>query len=183
VVKVPVDDQNPVGAGSARGAGRDRDVVEEAESHRLIGLGVVPRRAQEREPVGERSRQDRCRQVDETSRRQQGSVCRLPRRIGVGIELRMVAERGGLDAVDVLGGVDGEELLPRGLAGRDPPAARDETVRHEPAPDRRQSAGMLGVLVGRAVEEEPLVVDETGRRGHGKRLRYISQSATRKRSP
>jgi hypothetical protein len=95
----------------------------------------------------------------------------------------MFAESGGLDAVDVLGGVDGEELLPRGLTGRDPPAARDETIRHEPAPDRRQPAGMLGVLVGRAVEEEPLVVDETGRRGHGKRLRYISQSATRKRSP
>jgi hypothetical protein len=39
------------------------------------------------------------------------------------------------------------------------------------------------MLVRRAVEEETLVVDEAGRRSHGKRLRYINQSATRKRSP
>ncbi len=67
-------------------------------------------------------------------------------------------------AVDVLGGVDraaAPGASPRGpgsagSAGEARPTRAGSRSRSEPA-------GMLGVVVGRAVEEEPLVVDEAGR--------------------
>ena len=52
VVDVPVDDRHPAEAALAlRPARRDRRVVEEAEAHRRVALGVVAGRAQDRERV------------------------------------------------------------------------------------------------------------------------------------
>jgi hypothetical protein len=42
VVYVPVEDQDALGAGGKRVSGRDGDVVEQAEAHRPVALGVVP---------------------------------------------------------------------------------------------------------------------------------------------
>ena len=52
VVDVPVDDRDPVDPlPPLRVAGGDRDVVEDAEPHRLLGAGVMAGRADEREAV------------------------------------------------------------------------------------------------------------------------------------
>ena len=49
VVHVPVEDEHALYAELApRQLGRDGDVVEQAEAHRTVGFGVVPRRAQRR---------------------------------------------------------------------------------------------------------------------------------------
>ena len=74
--------------------------------------------------------------------------------------------------------VDPQELLAGRLAGRDGAAARRQPLRLEAAVDRRQAARMLRMLVGRAVEEEALVVDQagTGRRRRPRRRHRRSRS-------
>ena len=49
MVDVIIDDRHPRDARCARVGGRDGDVVEEAEAHRAMTLGVMSRRADERE--------------------------------------------------------------------------------------------------------------------------------------
>ena len=90
VVDVPVEDRHalePVGL--LRVAGRDRDVVEQAEAHRPIDAGVVAGRAGQGEqavgPVVGLHR-DRVDRGEHRSRRQQALVERLRRDPGVGVE-------------------------------------------------------------------------------------------------
>ena len=45
---VPVDDRHPLGAFRLRVPRRDRHVVEQTETHRPVGQGMVPRRTDER---------------------------------------------------------------------------------------------------------------------------------------
>ena len=57
VVDVPIDDQHPLEAvAGAQVGGTDGDVVEEAEAHGAIALGVVAGRADEREAVAHAAR-------------------------------------------------------------------------------------------------------------------------------
>ena len=62
--------------------------------------------------------------------------------------------------------------LPRGNAA----APRHEAVVAQPPPDGGQSARMLRVVVGSAVGEKALVVDET--RGHGVSIALESEAAS-----
>src|SRR5207244_12649361 len=51
MVEVPVDDRHALDAVALEPGRRDRHVVEEAEAHGAIALGMVPGRAHEREAV------------------------------------------------------------------------------------------------------------------------------------
>ena len=73
---VPVEDQDALGpVRVARPPRRDRDVVEEAEAHGAIGLGVVAGRAQ-RGDAGARALAEQ--RVDERRRPARGAQRRLP---------------------------------------------------------------------------------------------------------
>ena len=87
---------------------------------------------------------------------------------------RAVASIGG----DVRRRVDALELPVRGLAGGDALAALGEALLLEPPPDRREASRVLRMIVGRAVREEPLVVDEPGRHGASRAARSASGSDT-----
>ena len=146
------------------GARRDRDVVEEAEAHGA----VRPRRGG---PAAAAAR-SRCRAVRPRLRRRASMsppAARARRERGVaagvrvGIELDELVPRGRRDRVEVRAvwirsssaPVASRAAHARGSARRAPPPRGAE--------DRRQPAGMLRMLVGRAMQKEALVEDEPGR--------------------
>ena len=103
VMDVVVDDRDALEAERAlRGAGRDRDVVEEAEAHRPVLQGVMPGRAHERETAAER-------RLDRGARREHRRLVGRGRSDGVGGDPRAAGER--LNAGEVLRGVAEEQLL------------------------------------------------------------------------
>ena len=101
---VPVDDRHSLDAERVlRVAGRDRDVVEDAEPHRVPAQRVVAGRADQREASG-LDRRDRA-------------SCGEPRRFpggrpgeGVAVQPRLFVDRG--DRLDVRDVVDALDLLP-----------------------------------------------------------------------
>ncbi len=88
VVEVPVDDEDPLGRpGELERARRDRDVVEEAESHGTARLRVMAGRTDERQAVREPSAGDARREIDEAPRGQARRARGVAARVGVRIEL------------------------------------------------------------------------------------------------
>ena len=75
VVHVPVEDQDALGATRARVLGGDRDLVHEAEPHRLVGLGVVSGRTKRAERRAVLPGQEA---VNGVARRAGGSERRFP---------------------------------------------------------------------------------------------------------
>ena len=165
-------------AAGLEGPRGDGDVVEEAEAHRAVRLGVVPGRPQEREAVGQAPVRDRGGEVDEPSGGEPRRERRVAAGVGVGIELLEILAGRCVDGGDVRRRVDALELRVRGLAGGDAPAARGKPLLLEPPPDRREASRVLRVIVGRAVREEPLVVDEPGGHRRSRAARSASGSDT-----
>jgi hypothetical protein len=113
VVDVEVDDDHPL-APFGQGGGPHGDVVDHAETHRLLGQGVVSRR-----PGGhERSVALARRQgVDGGQHAAGGQQCRVPRprsHDGVGIESAPAAAAELLHQFQIPLGVDTYQLLGRG---------------------------------------------------------------------
>src|SRR5262249_6089225 len=88
VVNVPVDDQDSRGSGRAHGLRGDGDVVEEAETHGLVGFGVMSWRTDEGEPAREIAPPDGESKVDQTPGGEPGGGGGIRTRIGVRVELR-----------------------------------------------------------------------------------------------
>ncbi len=111
VVDVDVDHGDARRALRAGVGGGHRDVVEQAEPHRPLALGVMPRRPHEHQ----RRSAARHRVVDADQRRpgrQASQLVGLRRGERVGIEHRGAA-RGSRDALDVVAIVDRPQLLER----------------------------------------------------------------------
>jgi hypothetical protein len=147
VMDVPVEDQHSLGAVCRQGVPRgDRCVRKEAEAHRAVGLGVVAGRAQ-RSEAGRRSTAQQ--RVDERA----GPACGVQRGVpggwhhrGVGIE-RLAAGAGVAHPFEMLGGMDGQQLLlagPRRLG--DVPA--EPVAGHQRRLQRTDAVRPLGVQAG-----------------------------------
>lgn len=164
VVHVPVDDQHLADLGQPlpQQPRRDRDGVEEAEAHRLVGLGVVAGRPHHREPVADVALGRLERQVDHAAGGHAGRRARVVLVPG-GVEVDADAAAGqpheaGARRVDLLAvqlvraeqervvlGVHRLHLLQRRLARPQPVAARREPRLAEARPHALQPAAVLGV--------------------------------------
>ena len=120
MVRVPVDDQHPLGRVAERGGG-DRDVVQQAEAHRVAGLGVVagrPHRAERGVAVAPFERLDRRESGPG------GEDRRVPRRRGrrgVAIEGAAAAPAERLELVQVGAAMHPLDLGPSGDPRRELP--------------------------------------------------------------
>ncbi len=159
-----------------RVARRDRDVVEEAESHRLAWAGVVSGRAHERIGVAGASLADGVERDERRSRGQRGGGVAAGREVDIGGEapwrgLVAVTLHQPLDEeahlLDVLRRVDGGQLLQSGgtrvkaqqlLFGER--AVSDQPIDHRHG--EAQPFGNLGELVGHEVVEHGRVIDQRG---------------------
>ena len=153
VVHVPVDDRDALEASRARVRGRDRHVVEQAEPHRLRGPGVVPRRAQERDALGDGAVDHRVDHRDERPCRQPGDLDALCRHVGVGVQVASLAaqlaerldEAGVVHASElVIGRGAGLDAIEEGPGGRRPlrrRLARRSAARGAPGGGRGERAG------------------------------------------
>ena len=87
MVYIPIHDQHPFQpVPFAEAAGGDGDVVEEAESHRPISFGVVPRRTHQGEAIVSLAGHDRVDQREETSTGQERGLVRMRRHGCVGVK-------------------------------------------------------------------------------------------------
>jgi len=159
VVDVPVDDRDSPGAGGARRASRDRDVVQHAEPHRALGRRVVPWRSNQRERAGRRRRHE----VARDGRAGPGGRPRgFPRSAGevrVRVEIPVAsAVQLFLKARQIAGGVDARELVGQGGDRREggPLGGGERGV--EAFPRGIEPLRPLRMVASGAVTTEPLVV-------------------------
>ncbi len=121
VVHVDVDDGNALETAGEHRGGRDGDVVEEAEAHRPIRFGVVPRWTHERErglALGDRV----LRRLNRRARREPSDFVRVRRRERVGVEHHRLTRRRG-HPLDVRLGMYAQELFVGGWTWRNRVAA------------------------------------------------------------
>ena len=115
VVNVDVDDRNPLEPTREHRGRRNRDIVEEAETHRTIGFSVMSRRTQEREcglSFGDRVLGG----LYGCSCGEQRDLVRVWRRERVGIEHDRLAG-GRSDPLHVRCGMDAPQLVQRRASG------------------------------------------------------------------
>ncbi len=88
VVDVPVDDRDALGAMGALGvAGGDDGVVEQAEAHGLVGLGVMARRPDGAEGIGRLAGEHRVDREAGRAGRVRGGLEAPRRNPGIGVDL------------------------------------------------------------------------------------------------
>ena len=111
VMDVPIEDEHPPDAQLANGElRRERDVVEQAEAHRAIGLGVVPGGSHAAEPEHSLAGQQRpCHLTGAAGGVQCGAVGGLAD-VGVGIDRTSPRQRELPDPMNMPGAVN--ELQP-----------------------------------------------------------------------
>ncbi len=176
VVDVPVEDEDLAAEFRVVGLadlGRDRHVVEEAEAHGCVVLGVVAGRADDGEGVLDGARDDALARLDGAAGRDERGLVRHAAhvdRVAALVhpqrelaELLRVLPGQGLDPHEMRRVVDGADLLLGGLAGGDPPhvlgrlflddadelgvgAREDEAVLLEHFHDVLDARGVLGVV-------------------------------------
>ena len=126
---VDIDDRHACEALREHGGRRDGDVVEQAEAHRPVALGVMARRADE----GDNRLVRVQRMVRSLHGCTSGNECDfdgLGRRERIGVE-RDGTATGRADCIEVLGRVHAEQFRTRGLSGlahagtEFPPSSRD----------------------------------------------------------
>src|SRR4051794_19430370 len=81
MVYVPIDNQDALDSLSARMGGGDRDVVQQAKAHRLIGTGMMPRWPEQSHAAFERAREQPIDECDRSAGRASGRVDRATRNI------------------------------------------------------------------------------------------------------
>ena len=156
VVDVPIEDQDALGsAGIDRVPRRDRGVVEEAEAHCPVALGVMAGRTQAAERRGRLGREQELGSRGGTAGCSRSGLERIGCRHRVHVDHAPATRAEGFDRVDVSRVVNASELLARRRR-------RLEALEPEPASvverglDRDEAAGVLGmrarfVKVGRRV--------------------------------
>ena len=165
VVNVPIHHQDALEAVplTQMGSG-DGDVVEQAETHGAIALGVVAGRANEGKAVAESPRHHLFAELEQAADGQQGGGERSRRHGGIGVEGVALEIAGALDAGEVVVAVHQGHLIGRRQARR-------ETAQTRPFAHRGQqdgdALGALGVTVAGVVLRETLVEDES-RVTHGR---------------
>jgi hypothetical protein len=151
VVHVPVQDQDALGTLIERVLGRDRDSVEETESHRRRPLGVVPGRAHategERRATGQQLVHHRARPARGVHRRLVGAPAHD--RVGVDRTAARLGRRA--DRIHVLLGVNRGHRAPVGR-GRLAPLQPEPAAGLQHALDRRDPRLVLGMGAGVVLE-------------------------------
>jgi hypothetical protein len=109
---VPVDDGHPLPA-PYKGRRRNRDVVDQTEAHRAIGLGVVTRWANNRESNVGVTPFDRRDGRQSGAGSEQRSVPRPLHGIGVGIDRPSAAGAEALQPIEKASAVDSKQFLSR----------------------------------------------------------------------
>jgi len=164
VVHVPVDDRDPPDAPGPEECRRYRHVVEEAEAHGPLALGVVTRRADECETVPHLAREDRL-AADEKAAG--GEPRRL---VGVGGRARIRVEddarppRRLRDVLDVRARVHERELVLGGGARGQPDESRRVL---EVIEEHLQTLGALGMAATRVVRQHARVRNDGRTACHG----------------
>ena len=169
VVDVPVHDEHALAAEAApRVARGDGDRVEEAEAHRLVHLGVVPRRAHHRHPVAHRAAHHPVRQLEHRASRapcrvQRGAVevDRLVLR-SEGLHRAELLPDGPLDAVPVAALVHQQDLLAQHQPRWHPGAVLSKPKAMELPVQLDDPLWALRVASRALVRAHPLVVHQRG---------------------
>ena len=163
VVQVPVDDGDPANTAGPQECGRHRHVVEEAEAHRAVALGVMAGRPDEREAALHLAAEDRLAAREEAPggepRRSGGGG----RRDRVRVEDDARLARRARHALDVSARVDLRELV----VGRGARLEANEVTRAgEVIEENLQSLGALGMAASRIVRQHAGVGDHRRAAGH-----------------
>jgi hypothetical protein len=154
VVDVPVEDQralDPVGRARVRRG--DGDVVEEAEAHCSVGLGVVAGRPQPAEGEARRTlvAEQPVDGVDGAPSRVQRRLPGARARDGVVVDVAAAALDERLDRLDVCGVMDPQKLLDLRRRGLDHLEPHPVALRHRLL-DGDEAALVLGVRTGLVLE-------------------------------
>lgn len=176
VMDVPVENQNAFySVFRLECTSRDGDVVDQAESHRAIGFGVVAGRADRGEARLGAPGRDLSHQVDAAPGREQRDFEALRADVGVGVELCGGVCTGSGDPVEVLRSVDPLDLVRRRRSRRE----RLEAVsaRRESIPDCDQAVGTFRVPGGAGMVEKSRIFDNCGDAAGGHRGEcYLSRN-------
>jgi len=111
VVDIEVEDGDAANAFGARRHQADRDVVDEAEAHRLRVLGMMAGRAHDREGVFHCSVEDPIHALDHCTGRGPGGPHREGRDVGVRVEITAAAIRRSIEPRHVARTVDAVDHL------------------------------------------------------------------------
>ena len=159
VVDVEVHDGHSREAPRERVRGPDGHVVEQAEAHRALRLGVMAGRAHEAEGPVEAALEHALDRIRDRSRGPQGGGVGARAGLGVGIE----ADRppgGGGHRRDMRRGVHAEELLTRGVARKGQLQPLLETRFADALAQRLQPLRPLGMArAGIVLAEDRVVVE------------------------
>ena len=150
VVRVPVDDEHPLAPGHQRGRG-DRDVVEQAEAHRVGGHRVVAGRPDREERAVRDARVERLDRGEPgaggTDRGVEGALADR----GVGVERAPAVRAHAFERVEVGGRVHPLELGPRRRPPVEDGAIETDEVEageHRVEPGRTLGVAASGVVLG-----------------------------------
>ena len=164
VVHVPIDDEDAIevmpGQGMCRGDGH---IVEQAEPHRGILEGMMPRRTSQDERSRHSSRQNRIGGGNRRTGRFRRDLERPPSDMRIGLDPPSTFAAKLLDGCDVIPVVGESEIVECG----GPVLQRDElrglARRFQPLVDRFQAQGRLGVPAAAVVLLKHGVGDQAGR--------------------
>src|SRR5579872_1882904 len=166
VMDVEINNGDALGAmDGARVARRDRSVVEEAEAHRRLGLGVMARRAHRDESVGAAPAHHR---VDGARRSARGATRRLERswrhrRVGVEATQALL-RRGALDRGEIRLGMDAQQRLAADQRRRLAREQRKALLLKRPL-DRLDALRAFGMAIARVMVERRWMREQDRRHG------------------
>jgi hypothetical protein len=156
MVDVPIQDQDPLEPALRESvSGGDRDVVEQAEAHRAIGLSVMARGPQAAEGEAGLVIQQPVGGHDCAAGRVQGRVPGTLTRHGVQVDQATTGGGEALDPIHVLRRVDAEQLLALRRRRLDPLEAEPVAV-GERLLDRREPPGVLGMATRLVAKGAPM---------------------------
>ena len=159
VVDVPVDDRDPLEAARTRVRRCDRDVVEQAEAHRVVRPRVMPGRPHEGDPSLRAPVEQRIDHRDGAARRELRDRDALRPDIGVGVDVALLAVEGA-QPLHELRIVHARELLVRDRARLDRRERQLGTLDRSPC--GLEAFRPLGVVPVRAVPKKPGVGEKNG---------------------
>ena len=160
VVDVPVEDEDAADVeAEARDGDGGADVVDQAETHRLVRLAVVARRAGDREGIAQLALCDTCHELGDGASRHESGVTRVgsakvsvavePECLCRGLVARVLCRRIGHQ----LRPMNETQIVRRRDARRDELAARVEALDDDLVVDGDHACGALGMRRLRLVQQ------------------------------